>query len=99
MDTTETTRKPPLPEALRRPLVVGDKEQIKALREYEKMIEAIEAENKVFDENVEWTVEISYRCTDTVTVWAKSKKQAEFEAWSECMEDDPEVESCTLVTR
>lgn len=43
MDTTETTRKPPLPEALRRPLVVGDKEQINALREYEKMIEAIEA--------------------------------------------------------
>lgn len=70
----------PVPKCLtERPLMVGDPEQCRELKQYEKIINNIitEYEEENNDEEKEYVVEVTYSFSGSITVKAKNKFEAE----------------------
>ena len=91
-----------LPEALARPLVFGNKEQITALRQYESnLAQLIEGEEDEDGTPIprRWSVEVSCRGSHTVEVEAATRQEAEERALDmvDPSDFDLEVEDSELI--
>ena len=81
---------PQVPEVLRKRLVFGDEEQVKALRDYERKVDEYfggEGEKR-------WAVHIEVEGTITIHVTAKDKEEAEKKAREEADFDMGDFDVC-----
>ena len=82
----------PMPDCLtKQPLVFGNREQIWAIEDVERIVSEASDTNAAGETKKQYRVSVTFEATEYVTVWAHSEKEAEELAVDE-IDDSPDLD-------